>query len=327
MTNSNTPDSWKASSLRAVMLSQITQFSVRMTSLALGLLGGWGIAADGTQGNQTFALGMGSLAGSAVLFGVDWIVGEIRKSKWATAVANAINTPADPNVPPVVPDQVKLKGGGVVVEKKNRFSGNSEATRLSGLLLVGMLMLSMVGCANQQTVIYQSAIALDAPVVTTTILLKTVPPKVSPANARDIYAAAVTAQSALVSWRQASTAKDANAATIASAAFNSALQTLAQQLTAIEQSGKVAVDRNLGRRRLQLHFQQPPPTANGKAKIGEVAAVIAIIQLAADLTPQIVAWVNAASAANVTDAQIDAQLQKLDTDLNTLKDAIENAPR
>jgi hypothetical protein len=84
MTNSNTPDSWKASSLRAVMLSQITQFSVRMTSLALGLLGGWGIAADGTQGNQTFALGMGSLAGSAVLFGVDWIVGEIRKSKLAT---------------------------------------------------------------------------------------------------------------------------------------------------------------------------------------------------------------------------------------------------
>jgi hypothetical protein len=120
-------------------------------------------------------------------------------------------------------------------------------------------------------------------------------------------------------------AGDADGVSSAASAANAGLQVLAQQLTELENQHLLGARSKAGRNGLALSQLSRQSTADSKAKVSP-AVVIALIQIAADLTPQIVGWINSATAGGtVTDAQVQTAFARLDTDLANLLAAINTA--
>lgn len=195
--------------------------------------------------------------------------------------------------------------------------------RIIGLTLIvaGLCLVALGGCKNNYANCRQTIVATDAGVVTATTLHTT--GLISADDARPVSIAAHALLGATTSWKASLDAGDTNGAAIAARAATSAVGQLTAQLVLLESHNKLATHPQQGRYRLNLTSNQP--SADGRKKLGEVTAAVAILQLAADLTPQIVAWINAATAGDqVTSADAQAALTALARDLATLDVAIGN---
>jgi hypothetical protein len=191
------------------------------------------------------------------------------------------------------------------------------------MLLIGVTLLNLSACADPRRSVYEGVLADDATVVTTTTLIAA--GNLSPATGRQIYAGAITSRASLNAWYAAVQAGDADGVSSAASAANAGLQVLAQQLTELENERLLRARSKAGRNGLALSQLSRQSTADSKAKVSP-AVVIALIQIAADLTPQIVGWINSATAGGtVTDAQVQTAFARLDTDLANLLAAINTA--
>jgi hypothetical protein len=156
--------------------------------------------------------------------------------------------------------------------------------------------------------VYQFQIADDAAVVSAKSLYSA--GSIDVGSARSILTDAVAAEAALRALDAANQGGDATAIAAALNAVEAALQALDQQLAGVAPAPASAA---LARQRVHV-----------SAKPGDsIAAYLAIIQLAAELTPELINWLNLATAqSGITEAQVAAEFVTLDADIQTLQAAI-----
>ena len=187
-------------------------------------------------------------------------------------------------------------------------------------------MLACLGCGNQNTSCYQAKLTVDAAAKSTLALYQGQQIKL-PA-VQQLYTDEDTARSAVHAWDAAIQSGSTNTLTTVSSTADAALLTLATDLTGVQgSSASLVATRHTGSRLLRL----PPPkhpllTFSGNKKLSP-SNVLTIIQLIADLTPTLTAWVNGVfNAAPVTNSQLTATDAQLDVDLNTLHVAAYGTP-
>ncbi len=166
----------------------------------------------------------------------------------------------------------------------------------------------------------QSLVAEDAAVVTTTGLVTS--GVISKSDAKPILAGARIVLAADIAWKAALDAKNTPATLTASSDATTAQVASLRSLNDLQRGRSLPLDSVNGHARLTGSARTPtaPP---GTAGAGEVTAVLAIIQLVADLSPKIVAWINAMSGPNaVTSVDVQAALDLLARDLDLLSAAV-----
>jgi hypothetical protein len=189
------------------------------------------------------------------------------------------------------------------------------------LVALAALAFSLSGCKNTYASCRQTIVATDAGVVTATTLHAT--GMISADDARPVSIAGHVLLDATTNWKASLDAGDTNGAAVAGRAATSALGQLTAQLVLLETHNQLPTHPQEGRYRLTLTNNRDDAAGDHRKKLGEVSAAVAILQIAADLTPQIVAWINAATAGDqVTAAEAQAALTSLARDLATLDTAI-----
>lgn len=164
------------------------------------------------------------------------------------------------------------------------------------ILLMGCLL--FVGCSADQnrTVIYQSALADDAAVLSTTQLVQA--GTVTAPDGYKVYVGAKTARDAIVIANNARLAGD-------QPTLQTSLATLSSAITVVNSDLKL----------IQKNYASSTISTNKKQGVSEV---IAIIQLAEVLAPIVQSWISNAYDQQITDAKISAAIQILDGDLTVL---------
>lgn len=198
-------------------------------------------------------------------------------------------------------------------------SGIMAAVMVAAVIAIG---LGLGGCGgNQFAAVNQAALADRAAVQSADSLLTyknpdgSAAPKISVADATKVLAGAATARASLAAWELAVVDGNGNIITTAANAANGALQSLSAIMNNLP-AAKIAPA--TGRTKLALK-PATAPTVTGNKKLTP-ASVVAIIQIAADLSPIITDWINTAfNQTNVTDATVQATLQGLDQDMAQLR--------
>jgi hypothetical protein len=201
----------------------------------------------------------------------------------------------------------------------------SECFTIAAIVVVVVLvLLGTAACSSKPYAqVKQGALAVDAG-IKSTLDLGPNAGIISPNDARPIYEAGRGLQASLVTWKTDLDGGDKGAAAIAAGAVQSGLTEFSRQLVQLQTRKNLVLYRDAGSRQLQLQrlraLQLQFAVTGNRKKLGEVEAAIAIIQLAADLAPQIVDWINTVSAkTDVSSADVQLILDQLAGDLNSLQ--------
>ena len=194
------------------------------------------------------------------------------------------------------------------VAKNAPVLAKSKAAKI--LLLCGLSGFAF-GCQNLAA-LNDTVIATDAGTVTTTTLVTT--HNITPADALPVLASVKVVQADLTTWASAVAAGNTNDIAIAQNSTLAALSALQVELNLFK-------NKLSGTGALKLHVSQLKTD-----KVVDIGSIIAIIQLVDVLAPQITAWINGATAGSPTLVQVQANLSKLETDIEALQALIAPAP-
>jgi hypothetical protein len=201
---------------------------------------------------------------------------------------------------------------------------NSAPVGAGAILVLGLLIaLVVTGCkSTDYAPLKQSLVAEDAAVVTTTSLLTTTPPTITKADAAPILAGAKILLAADIAWKAALDAKNAPATATAAATVSGAETKLLSDVNALATRKGLIRDVANGSQRLTGTARPTATAPDEKQGVGEITAVLAIIQLVADLSPKIVAWINSMSAGGtVTSVEVQTYIDLLTRDIGILQTA------
>lgn len=187
--------------------------------------------------------------------------------------------------------------------------------------------LSATGCMSSKAAgpyapLKQTLVATDGGVVTTNSLLSGA--VINKTDAQPVLITAKTLLASETAWKTALDAGDATTASITASSVQAGMNTLLDQLKTLQVTKNLKVSPMTGSSRLtgsNAPFRQG--VGAGPKKVGEVTAVITIIQLIADLTPKIVDWINGISSQTVvTSGDVQTLIDTLSRDIALLDTAV-----